>query len=340
MAAVAACRSAGCKCVIPEEASHCVCHSSRHTQCVTLHDYTFLPLVWLSNSIAPTPVHIMPSVATVSQTRIRSSVQVQEAAAETRAGCSRKRPVDPDLTLLKMEPDSDATSDSCDKPRRKRQRLDHLSQEEKVMRRKLKNRVAAQYARDRKKVLVDEMAITISDLRRDKQQLSHENDLLKSKNHLLMQEIDRLKQALAQAGGRVPDPTDEKTSESAALTNDRQPRDQVLSKVGSDSRPTCQQPESSSSNNNFFSCLLLTMASLTIASSQLTSTTMMTTNSSARTSVSGTRGDHFTKCSVKSLNVDPGMFPEGEDGDRRDGQWWGSHQQNWNPAKIHMPYVQ
>ena len=59
---------------------------------------------------------------------------------------------------------SDFNSDSeegsehnLDKPVRKRANLDHLSPEEKLMRRKLKNRVAAQNARDKKRMKMEEM---------------------------------------------------------------------------------------------------------------------------------------------------------------------------------------
>lgn len=284
----------------------------------------------------------MPSAAAVAQVRIRSSVQVQgSGTGASSVTCSRKRPIvalledrQQDVTdVVELDHDSDSTSDSCDKPRRKRQRLDHLSQEEKVMRRKLKNRVAAQYARDRKKVLVDEMAITISDLRRDKQQLSHDNDRLKNENKELFKEIERLKEALTLAGGRMSDQVTEKTTESAALTNDRQPRDQVFPKIRSNSFLAGNQ-QSAECSSNFFSCLMLTMASLTIANSQMKSSSTPTTTSLSHSTKAV---DRFTKCSVKSLNVDSNK--SAGDGDRRDDHRWGSQQQSWNPAKIHTSYV-
>lgn len=271
----------------------------------------------------------MPSVPVLSEKRSQSSVQVPGLLLVP-AVSSRKRPLsrlisdEPTLLVPKSEPDSDDQGTGVtEKPKRKRQRLDHLSQEEKTMRRKLKNRVAAQYARDRKKVLVDEMAITISDLRRDKQHLVQENDLLKQRNERLVQQVESLRQALVQAGARVPavsDETENRTFESAALICDRQPRDQVLPTVPSDG-PAVRQSESSS---NFFSCLMLTMASLTIASSQL----------GQKTSSPSPVSQPVSKCSLMSLAAESGA------GDRRDGQWWGRQQQSWNPAQIHVPYIQ
>ena len=54
--------------------------------------------------------------------------------------------------------DSEGSEHTVDgKPVRKRANLDHLSPEEKLMRRKLKNRVAAQNARDKKRTKMEEM---------------------------------------------------------------------------------------------------------------------------------------------------------------------------------------
>ena len=58
--------------------------------------------------------------------------------------------------------DSETSSEhSENKPARKRANLDHLSPEEKLMRRKLKNRVAAQNARDKKRAKMEDMEIEL-----------------------------------------------------------------------------------------------------------------------------------------------------------------------------------
>lgn len=71
---------------------------------------------------------------------------------------------------------------------RKRQRLDHLSFEEKIMRRKLKNRIAAQSARDRKKARLSELEIALEELQEEKVALLSENKALKQKVMLLENE--------------------------------------------------------------------------------------------------------------------------------------------------------
>ena len=67
---------------------------------------------------------------------------------------------------------SDSESEhNPDKPVRKRANLDHLSPEEKLMRRKLKNRVAAQNARDKKRMKMEEMEAELMRLKVNNRQI-------------------------------------------------------------------------------------------------------------------------------------------------------------------------
>ncbi|XP_067084173.1 X-box-binding protein 1 [Osmerus mordax] len=91
--------------------------------------------------------------------------------------------------------DSDSTS-STGPPLRKRQRLTHLSPEEKQLRRKLKNRVAAQTARDRKKAKMGELEQQVLDLEIENEKLHIENELLREKTCDLMSENEELRQRL------------------------------------------------------------------------------------------------------------------------------------------------
>ncbi|KAF5291177.1 hypothetical protein FQA39_LY14419 [Lamprigera yunnana] len=87
-----------------------------------------------------------------------------------------------DMDVIKKE-------DICPIPRAKKRRLDHLSWEEKIQRKKLKNRVAAQTSRDRKKAKMEEMEQALhhvmkecKELRNANKRLSEENAKLKKSN--------------------------------------------------------------------------------------------------------------------------------------------------------------
>merc|ERR1711902_475039 len=70
---------------------------------------------------------------------------------------------------------------------------DHLSPEEKMMRRKLKNRVAAQNARDKKRCKMEEMEVELERLKAHSKQLGLRNAELVSENERLTSENDILK---------------------------------------------------------------------------------------------------------------------------------------------------
>ncbi|XP_011294015.2 X-box-binding protein 1 [Musca domestica] len=98
--------------------------------------------------------------------------------------------------------DSNSSSTTCP-PRGKKRRLDHLTWEEKIQRKKLKNRVAAQTSRDRKKARMEEMECEIKELTARTQILVNKceslqviNDSLLEKNQKLDMEVETLRQQL------------------------------------------------------------------------------------------------------------------------------------------------
>lgn len=89
-----------------------------------------------------------------------------------------------DTSILKQEPIN---------IRGKKRRLDHLTWEEKLQRKKLKNRVAAQTSRDRKKAKLDELEETVRMLTERNDILIQECTMLRTENETLLNESERLK---------------------------------------------------------------------------------------------------------------------------------------------------
>uniref|UniRef100_A0A671PV02 X-box-binding protein 1 n=1 Tax=Sinocyclocheilus anshuiensis TaxID=1608454 RepID=A0A671PV02_9TELE len=98
--------------------------------------------------------------------------------------------------MIPSQPSSDSDSTVSGAPLRKRQRLTHLSPEEKAQRRKLKNRVAAQTARDRKKAKMGELEQQVLELELENQKLHVENGLLQEQTSDLLSENEELRQRL------------------------------------------------------------------------------------------------------------------------------------------------
>lgn len=135
---------------------------------------------------------VVMTTAAVGAPKVLLISNKQATGTMSGAGCRSPLPV----VLPASQSSCSSPESSSGAPHRKRQRLTHLTPEEKAMRRKLKNRVAAQTARDRKKARMSELEQQVVELELENQKLHIENRLLREKTKDLVTENKELRNRL------------------------------------------------------------------------------------------------------------------------------------------------
>lgn len=226
------------------------------------------------------------------------------------------------IQLVKDEPEDRAGG----KPPRKRQRLDHLTQEEKIMRRKLKNRVAAQTARDRKKLRMDQLETQIADLTEHVSELTNLASILSSKNTELLEENEALQEKLDQCTcrGKATETT-EKQSQSVTCSRESQGT-RVEGVMVPVTEPTDGSAASTPQQRAVGTLAAIRIMALsTLCSQWATQAVMALAINSPQRRIS--ERSNTSEVSYPSSPLPVKKRPVC-------GKWWGPQQHSWNPAGM------
>ncbi|KAK5975804.1 Basic region leucine zipper [Trichostrongylus colubriformis] len=147
--------------------------SSHRTFYLVPADVVAQPTIAIPRPLAPSP-RVISTVPTMqrSPTGLKRPLSVD-----------LKRPLSADLKRpLSADPIEILLGENTQPHQRKRECLDHLTHEQKMNRRKMKNRIAAQTARDRKKYRSQRLEDVIRELLEQNELLKQENELLQAEN--------------------------------------------------------------------------------------------------------------------------------------------------------------
>lgn len=221
------------------------------------------------------------------------------------------------VKIIPMHPKKPLTlvnEDASYIPTRKRQRLDHLSMEEKIMRRKLKNRVAAQSARDRKKMKMDELEVVVQQLEAEKAELEEENARLKNMNMLLETENQYLKKGT----------TTTTTSSDQELKQEPETDLTEKMEIGAslEHASLISGPLLKEQGRPLHSHWMTQFVCLQMIMNLMTSSTCSST--AAKSSSNAVLSQKILTKLLKELDLDM-VYPL--------LKWWGPQQKTWNPSK-------
>lgn len=228
----------------------------------------------------------------------------------------------PKQNLLPL-PSLDSSVEEFLSPGKKR-RLDHLTWEEKFQRKKLKNRVAAQTSRDRKKAKMDDMERTI-------REIADENTTLKETCSLLQSERDKL-------AGRNEE-LERQMEELKQRLNERSVGCGTTTNGSAESKPLLQELDSQSilrtinKSENTNGSVLWKIIALCLLYRTCSKTSMHPDWKNLQKACSQMSSQTWQTILLETARQMPKQ--SAQQSECLD-QWWGPDQKSWNPPKISM----
>lgn len=224
--------------------------------------------------------------------------------------------------LKPLSPEGIINLDSAMSPTsqpRKRQRLDHLSMEEKILRRKMRNREAAQTARDRKKAFVDELQSNMKQLQAKNAALQTQFLALQAKYSQLQKETEELRSENMALKG-----LGQKDEVAVKL----EPKEEAVDAVVPGSQEESAELNAPQQRELRVPEVVATMASCTLLYVYLLAALTFKSSSYSDSSKSSCRL-HSQRLSRQRKFLSLETLPE----KNVTLKWWGRHQRSWNPAQ-------
>lgn len=245
--------------------------------------------------------------------------------------------------------DAEESTSSMDEflVRGKKRRLDHLTWEEKLQRKKLKNRVAAQTSRDRKKARMEEMDQTIQEQADQISELQDKCDMLQSEKKAIYDKYLDLESRFEELKARLDEQQLQQTTQIKLEPNSATSRSvgSVSTLLGSaasaplplqqgpysmEAQTTLGQARKSRTNNDEKVAALWKIIALCLLYRTCSKTSTCPSSKSSPKACWPTSPANWKALIEEAARQMPKMqAPAAECLD----QWWGPHQNSWNPAK-------